>query len=465
MRHPKVIMMFTALLFMGGVLSTCNYDNSIRSDAEVAKEEAVIDFLNLKFGMFIHYNMGTYHAEQWAYPFHDPRSFTPSKLDCNQWAAAAKSAGMRYGVLTAKHHDGFCLWDSKTTNYDIASSDKPYQNLDVVKEYADAFRRAGLKVGLYFSVWDRHQGLEKGKVNSDNIQLAKSQLTELLTNYGEIICIVIDGWGSVWGKSPDFDELPYDILADHIHSIQPQCLVINHSCRVDMTSTQLVHYEATHGQHIPYDNTYPSQQGPVLQPTWFWERGYEKLPLKPVKEIVAELHYTNKYYCNYLLNAAPNDKGLMDANVVARLAEVGRAIELSEPIKQLPKMHEPHRDVTVTVSSTDKADGVMERGMLDCNLYTMWRSDKSDAKPVVELDFGRPETFNCLSMHGGKRKSIQGYVVEAYVDGAWQEIVKGGVVAYNTKLHFEDITAQRYRLRVLNKRGAAELVEMTFVKY
>lgn len=222
--------------------------------------------------MFIHYNMGTYQAQQWAYPFHDPKDFKPSELDCNQWAKAAKSAGMNYAVFTAKHHDGFCLWDTGVTNYDIASAEKEYREIDIVKEYADAFRKEDIKVGLYFSVWDRHHGVQHGNINKENIDFTMQQLTELLTNYGEITCIVIDGWGSVWGEGPDFEELPYATIADHIHSLQPNCLVINHSCRADLSYTQIVHYEATHGQHIPYDNTFPSQQGPVLQPAWFWEK-------------------------------------------------------------------------------------------------------------------------------------------------------------------------------------------------
>lgn len=80
------------------------------------------DFLKLKFGMFIHFNMGTFHEKEWIEPGQDPKSFNPAKLDCGQWADAAKSAHMKYAVLTTKHHDGFCLWDSKTTTYDVASS-------------------------------------------------------------------------------------------------------------------------------------------------------------------------------------------------------------------------------------------------------------------------------------------------------------------------------------------------------
>ena len=109
-----------------------------------SQDETILNFLNLKFGMFIHYNMGTYTSEQWAYPFHDPKEFKPSQLNCDQWAEAARSAGMRYAVFTTKHHDGFCLWNTKVTNYDIASAEDAYKNRDIVKEYVDAFRKAGL---------------------------------------------------------------------------------------------------------------------------------------------------------------------------------------------------------------------------------------------------------------------------------------------------------------------------------
>lgn len=448
---------FFSLLCISFFLSAQNNPNTA--------DQNVLDFLNLKFGMFIHYNMGTYHAEQWAYPFHDPKDFKPSELDCKQWAKAAKSAGMKYGVFTTKHHDGFSLWDTKVSNYDIASTEKPYNKIDIVKAYVDAFRNEGLTVGFYFSVWDRHQGVQHGNINKQNIDFTKQQLTELLTNYGEINCIVIDGWGSRWGNGPNFEELPYHILADHIHSIQPNCLVINHSCRADLAYTQIVHYEATHGQHIPYDNTFPSQQGPVMQPSWFWEKGFENLELKPVKDIVNELSYTNQYYSNYLLNAAPNDKGLMDDNVVKRLQEVGNAIQLSEARTTLPKVQAPHKNVKVTTSSTLSEKNITERNLLDLNLFTAWKADKNDANPWVELDFGKKETFNYFSMHAGYKKSIQKYEIEVFLKNKWVHLFTGGPATFHEKHPFKEVKAQKFRLRVLEKNDTPEIVELTFVKY
>src|SRR4051794_32118265 len=109
-------------------------------------------FTDWRFGMFLHFNMGTFHDAEWVDPDQDPRSFGPADLDCGQWADAAKAAGMRFAVLTVKHHDGFCLWPSKHTSYDVMSSS--YRR-DIVGEFVAAFRSRGITPCLYFSIWDR----------------------------------------------------------------------------------------------------------------------------------------------------------------------------------------------------------------------------------------------------------------------------------------------------------------------
>ncbi|MGQ1784867.1 MULTISPECIES: alpha-L-fucosidase [unclassified Saccharicrinis] len=453
MRNRIIAMLFFAIQII-----------SVSAQNQKQTDKNVLDFLNLKFGMFIHYNTGTYHAEQWAYPFHDPKDFKPSELDCNQWATAAKSAGMNYAVFTTKHHDGFCLWDTKTTNYDIASAEKEYKNIDIVKEYADAFRKAGITVGLYFSVWDRHQGVQHNNINQVNIDFTKEQLTELLTNYGDIACIVIDGWGSKWGNGPDFEELPYEVLADHIHSIQPNCLVINHSCRTDLKYTQLVHYEATHGQHCPYDNTIPSQQGPTLQSTWFWEKGYENQELKSVDDVVRELNFANSHYSNYLLNAAPNDKGLMDENVIQRLKEIGEAVKLSAPLKELPELKPVHEGVKITASSFS-SDEYKPENIIDADLFTRWNFKEGDNKPWIELDFGSKKTFNKV-ICGEFRRGIDAFKIEAFVKGEWKLLVESDQpMTHNFNGSFEEVKARKFRLTVLKHHAKPMLAELTFVKY
>jgi alpha-L-fucosidase len=450
-----------SLLFLV-IIFSCNSQKKkeVEANPEVVETNPVLDFLNLNFGMFIHYNMGTYHAEQWAKPNHDPKSFAPTNLDCNQWAIAAKSAKMNYAVFTTKHHDGFCLWDTKVTDYNIASSS--YDG-DIVKEYVDAFRKQNIKVGLYFSVWDRQHKIEHGNITEKNIQYTKDQLTELLSYYGDVICIVIDGWGSKWGNGPDFKELPFSVIADHIHSIQPNCLVINHSCRTDLDVTQLVHYEATHGQHCPFDNTIPSQQGPTLQSTWFWEKGYENQELKSVESVVEELKFANSHNANYLLNAAPNDKGLMDDNVINRLEEIGKAVSFPEKLTELQKIEPVHKGVIATASSSN-GDDFAAKKIIDCDLFTRWQYAEDDTERWVELDFGKPQTFNRV-ICGEFKTGVTSFKIEAWVDEVWELLAQGKKMTFNFNAGFEDVTAQKYRLTILEADNLPRIAELTFVKY
>ena len=425
------------------------------------RQQAVADFLNLRFGMFIHYNMGTYHREQWAYPFHDPRSFQPTKLDCRQWACAAKAAGMRYAVLTAKHHDGFCLWDSSVTGYDIANSRSGHT--DLVREYVEAFRAEGIKIGLYFSVMDWHHGIDRGKINAENIAFMKKQLTELLTNYGEIVCVVMDGWGSKWG-GPTFQELPFPVLADHIHSLQPRCLAINHSCNTSFEQSDIIHYEATHGQHCPYDNTLPSQQGPTLQPSWFWEPGYEHATLKSVKDVEDELRFSNTHYTNYLLNVAPNREGRLDDNVIARLQEIGKTVKVtSEKITSLPPRQPVNQNVKAKASSQEP--GYEAQHVIDANLHTNWKFLPSDTERWVELDYGREETFNHVICGDFYCDSVRSFKIEAFVDGQWKELARGGKMGVNFHASFPNVTARKFRLTILDCKNVPLISEVTFVRY
>lgn len=174
------------------LLSICFAVNPYSSYAQKKTlSELQQGFVDLRFGMFIHYNIPTYQNEDWADPEASAAIFDPKKLNCDQWAKAAKSANMTYGCLTTKHHSGFAIWNTKTTDYSVMSS--PVKR-DVVKEFTDAFRANGLKVMLYYSILDTHHKLRPNSITPAHIKMVKAQLTELLTNYGEIGAIIIDGW-------------------------------------------------------------------------------------------------------------------------------------------------------------------------------------------------------------------------------------------------------------------------------
>src|ERR1700760_167651 len=156
---------------------------SLSLKAQQPLQQLQQQFVDLRFGMFIHFNIPTYMDQDWPDPDAPPAIFNPTKLNCDQWAQAAKSANMSYGCLTTKHHSGFCIWDTKTTDYNVMNS--PLKK-DVVKEFTDAFRKNGLKVMLYYSILDTHHRLRPNAINRKHIEMVKAQITELLTNYGEI---------------------------------------------------------------------------------------------------------------------------------------------------------------------------------------------------------------------------------------------------------------------------------------
>lgn len=141
------------------ILLFCSLACSLPAAGTRSLRDLQQDFVDTRFGMFIHFNMPTYVDQDWPDPDASPELFNPTALDCRQWARAARSAGMTYGCLTTKHHSGFCIWDTKTTSYGVMHS--PFGR-DVVREFVDAFRAEGLGVALYYSILDTHHGCVRG---------------------------------------------------------------------------------------------------------------------------------------------------------------------------------------------------------------------------------------------------------------------------------------------------------------
>jgi alpha-L-fucosidase len=135
------------------------------------------------YGMFIHFGINTFNETEWSDGTLPVSSYNPTALDCDQWIKAAKEAGFRYVILVTKHHDGFCLWNSQYTAYDVASSPV---TTDVVGAVARACKKYGIELGLYYSLWDRHEPTHNNPDPGVYVQYMKHQLTELLTNYGPV---------------------------------------------------------------------------------------------------------------------------------------------------------------------------------------------------------------------------------------------------------------------------------------
>lgn len=154
------------------------------------------------YGMFLHFGMNTFIEKEWSEGVEPASTYNPTELDPDQWVRVARDAGFRFVLLVTKHHDGFCLWDSKYTDYDVASSPV---STDVVRGVADACKKYGLKFAVYYSLWDRHDKSYRAEDFNEYIDFMENQLRELLTNYGEVCELWLDGG---WDKPAREWQLP-----------------------------------------------------------------------------------------------------------------------------------------------------------------------------------------------------------------------------------------------------------------
>lgn len=200
-----------------------NFQEFMRQAANVRPSARQMDWFDTEFYAFVHFSPNTYTGLEWGTGREDPAIFNPTELDCDQWVRAIKAAGMRGMVLTAKHHDGFCLWPSRYTDHCIKNS--PYKNGrgDIVREAAEACRRGGIKFGFYLSPWDRNSPLYGTDAYNDYY---KAQLTELLTQYGDIFYVWFDG---ACGEGPNGRRQEYDFpgYIELIRKYQPRAFVFN----------------------------------------------------------------------------------------------------------------------------------------------------------------------------------------------------------------------------------------------
>ena len=199
------------------------FNRFLKEAASVKPSERQQKWFDTEFYAFIHFTVNTYTDLEWGLGNEDPAIFNPVELDCDQWVEAVKSAGMKGIVLTAKHHDGFCLWPSAYTEHSVKNS--PWKNGkgDVVRECAEACKRGGIKFGVYLSPWDRNSPYYGTDAYNDYYC---NQLTELLTNYGELFMVWFDG---ACGEGPNGKKQVYDFprYIDLIRKYQPDACIFN----------------------------------------------------------------------------------------------------------------------------------------------------------------------------------------------------------------------------------------------
>ncbi|MEV6103697.1 alpha-L-fucosidase [Streptomyces sp. NPDC051940] len=280
------------------------------------------------FGLFLHFGVNTFYGQEWGDGTEDPARFDPAELDAAQWAETALAAGARYVVLTAKHHDGFCLWPTATTAHSVASSPWRGGRGDVVGELAEACRAAGLPLGLYLSPWDRNAACYADPAAYDDFYVR--QLTELCTRYGPLYELWFDGAGSE-GRAYDWDRI-MAVVDEH----QPDAMVFNMGrptirwvgnedglaadpCEYVTGSTDLNLYTDEtvalgEARYLPPECDVP------IRANWFWQPD-DLDTLKSREHLLGIWYRSVGLGAGLLLNVPPDRRGLIDPHDRARLLE------------------------------------------------------------------------------------------------------------------------------------------------
>lgn len=423
--------------------------------------------------LFVHFGMNTFTGREWGDGTESPAQFNPARLDCRQWARAARAAGFKIGILTAKHHDGFCLWPSAATDHSVKSSPWRHGHGDVVREFVDAFRAEGLKVGLYLSPWDRHEPRYGDSPRYNDFYCA--QLTELLTNYGELHEVWFDG---ACAEGPNGRKQVYDWprFFALVRKLQPNAVTFGDGgtdvrwvgnergfalepCWAtvdprpvrfpgDSGNTQAndatARAEMTRhlGSGDPPDPTgceprvwRPAECDVSIRPGWFYHPEDDER-VRSVENLVELYFQSVGRNALLLLNIPPTPEGLFHDRDVTAVAGLRQALDrlFAHDLALEPgvRLHESGW----TRSAPDAP----------------WIAPAGITRTALEMTFPKPATLQVIgleeAMAHGQR--VAGWRIEAAAaEAAWQEIARGTTIGRKQLVRLAaPVTATRLRLTV-----------------
>ncbi len=315
--------------------------------------ERQLKWHDLEFYAFVHFNMNTFTDMEWGTGGESPELFNPTELDCRQWARVCKEAGMKGIILTAKHHDGFCLWPSEFTEHSVISSPWKEGKGDVVQELAEACKEYGLKLGLYLSPWDRNHA-EYG--TDAYLTYFRNQLTELMTNYGEVFEVWFDGANGgtgYYGGANEERRVDRETYYDWpntrqiVRDLQPNAVMFSDAgpgvrwvgneagwagetnwsiLRRDEFYPGSPNYKDLTSGHEDGTHWVPAEVDVSIRPGWYYHQS-EDHKVRSVKELVDIYYHSIGRNASFLLNFPVDRRGLIHENDVEQLMKMVEVIK------------------------------------------------------------------------------------------------------------------------------------------
>ena len=438
----------------------CTVEEKVELAACVVPSEKQLRWQQLELTAFLHFGINTFTGNEWGNGQDSPELFNPTALDCRQWVKSLKDAGFRMAILTAKHHDGFCLWQTQTTEYSVKNS--PWKNGagDVVRELSEACREYGMEFGVYLSPWDRNAECygDSPVYNAFFIR----QLTELLTNYGKVSEVWFDG---ACAEGPNGKRQVYDwpAILQTIHKLQPDAVtaIMGDDVRwvgneggvgreTEWSSTVLTpeSYERSSIQNKELGINgmskdlgsremlatarevfwYPSEVDVSIRPGWFYH-DYQDSEVRSLENLVDIYYKSVGRNSVLLLNIPPDRRGLIHEIDVQRILELKKYI-----------------DAAFTES-------------LVMSPNKLWKADSGDSKVY---DVRKDTVFNTLLIREdiSKGQRVESFILEAMSEGEWVKIAEGTTVGYKRMLRFPEVKTDRIRVTVSSARKTARISEV-----
>ena len=439
-------------------------------------EPKQVEWQQIETYAFIHFGLNTFNDREWGYGDTDPKTFNPTNLDCEQWAQTLVKAGMKGVILTAKHHDGFCLWPFEGTDYSVKNS--PWKNGqgNVVKELSEACKKYGLKFAVYLSPWDRHQA---NYGTPEYLPYFYAQLHDLLTNYGPVFEVWFDGanGGDGWyGGAKDIRTIDrknyynYPRIYEMLDSIQPQAIIFSDGgpgCR--WVGNEKGFAGATNWSflrkgevHPGYDKNYELQYGhpdgnqwvPAecdvsIRPGWFYHPEEDDRVKSP--DQLVDLYYRSVgHNATLLLNFPVDRRGLIHP------VDSANAVRFHEMIQQQLKTNLV-AGMTPKVSNERGGDFVAS-ALTDDNFDTYWATEDGVTTADIEFSFDTPTRMNRMMLQEyiplGQR--VKAFVVEYLDKDIWLPVKlneETTTIGYKRLLRFETVETKGIRIRITDARG------------